>query len=214
MQLYVNNINDKIKKAALRKSLMAVFSPFGKIMDIVAIKTKTLRGQAWVVFAEPSAAAASLRQMQGFPFYDKPMRLQFSRKPSKKALQTLGEAGRLSAAANAPALAEAAAAAAIAPAAAAAEISAVSSELLVSNIPPEVTLEMLGALFSQYAQSTALSGTEAGSAVLQFADEGSATRAFVNLQGFRVTPTHQLLLAYRFTTGSTAISAPSADMEA
>ena len=42
--------------AELKKSLYAVFSQFGKILDIVACKTLN-----------------ALRQMQGFPFYDKPM---------------------------------------------------------------------------------------------------------------------------------------------
>jgi RNA recognition motif-containing protein len=50
-----------------------VFSQFGKILDIVACKTLKLRGQAWVVFDDVTAATNALRQMQGFPFYDKPM---------------------------------------------------------------------------------------------------------------------------------------------
>jgi U2 small nuclear ribonucleoprotein B'' len=188
---------------------MAVFSPFGKIIDIVAMKTKTLRGQAWVVFAEPAAAAASLRQMQGFPFYDKPMRLQFSKKPSKKAVQSLGEAGRQSAAANASALAEAAAVAALAPVATTS--AGTTSALLVRSVPPEVTLEMLTALFSQYGQASATSGSLPGSVVVQFADEGSATRAFQNLQGFRVSPTYQLQLEY---TAAVQAAPTGAEMEA
>jgi RNA recognition motif-containing protein len=59
--------------AELKKSLYAVFSQFGKILDIVACKTLKLRGQAWVVFDDVTAATNALRQMQGFPFYDKPM---------------------------------------------------------------------------------------------------------------------------------------------
>lgn len=59
--------------AELKKSLYAVFSQFGRILDIVALKTLKHRGQAWVVFDEVTAATNALRQMQGFPFYDKPM---------------------------------------------------------------------------------------------------------------------------------------------
>ncbi|KAG6492880.1 hypothetical protein ZIOFF_047850 [Zingiber officinale] len=44
-----------------------------RILDIVALKTPKLRGQAWVVFAEVPAASNAVRQMQRFPFYDKPM---------------------------------------------------------------------------------------------------------------------------------------------
>jgi U2 small nuclear ribonucleoprotein B'' len=98
--IYVNNLPDKIKKegaaarrawahlaahavegadgsvrrrAELKKCLYAIFSQFGKIMDIVAMKTYRLRGQAWIVFADVAASTTALRSMQGFPFFDKPM---------------------------------------------------------------------------------------------------------------------------------------------
>lgn len=51
----------------------AVFSQFGKILEVLAFKTLKHKGQAWVVFDEVSSASNALRQMQGFPFYDKPM---------------------------------------------------------------------------------------------------------------------------------------------
>ena len=42
-------------------------------MDIVAMKTMKMRGQAFVVFKELASATNALRQLQGFPFYNKPM---------------------------------------------------------------------------------------------------------------------------------------------
>ena len=57
----------------LKKSLHAVFSQFGKILEVLAFKTLKHKGQAWVVFESVSSASNALRQMQGFPFYDKPM---------------------------------------------------------------------------------------------------------------------------------------------
>lgn len=42
-------------------------------MDVVALKTPKLRGQAWVAFLEVTSASNAVRQMQNFPFYDKPM---------------------------------------------------------------------------------------------------------------------------------------------
>ena len=72
-QLYINNLNEKVKKAALKKNLYAVFAQFGRIVDIVAAKTDHLRGQAWIVFGDASSTTNALRAMQGFPFYDKPM---------------------------------------------------------------------------------------------------------------------------------------------
>lgn len=57
----------------LKKSLYAIFSQFGEILDIVALKTLKMRGQAFVIFKEIGSATNALRSMQGFPFYDKPM---------------------------------------------------------------------------------------------------------------------------------------------
>ena len=60
-------------RAELKKCLYAIFSQFGKIVDIVALKTYRLRGQAWIVFSDVSASTNALRSMQGFPFFEKPM---------------------------------------------------------------------------------------------------------------------------------------------
>lgn len=57
----------------LKRSLYALFSQFGQIVDIVAMKTMKMRGQAFVIFKELTAATNALRQLQGFPFYNKPM---------------------------------------------------------------------------------------------------------------------------------------------
>uniref|UniRef100_H2Y5W0 RRM domain-containing protein n=1 Tax=Ciona savignyi TaxID=51511 RepID=H2Y5W0_CIOSA len=81
--IYANNLNEKIKKEG--KSLYAIFSQFGQILDIVALKTLKMRGQAFVIFKEISSATNALRSMQGFPFYDKPMVLNllaYSKKDS------------------------------------------------------------------------------------------------------------------------------------
>lgn len=80
--IYINNLNEKIKKPELKKSLYAIFSQFGQIMDIIALKTLKMRGQAFVIFKEISSATNALRTMQGFPFYDKPMRINYSKTDS------------------------------------------------------------------------------------------------------------------------------------
>jgi U1 small nuclear ribonucleoprotein A len=77
MTIYINNLNEKTKLDKLKKYMYAVFSQFGKIVDVIALKTLKHRGQAWVVFDEVSAATNALSQMQGFPFYDKPKRIQY-----------------------------------------------------------------------------------------------------------------------------------------
>ncbi|XP_063234340.1 U1 small nuclear ribonucleoprotein A [Bacillus rossius redtenbacheri] len=80
--IYINNLNEKVKKEELKKSLYAIFSQFGQILDIVAMKTHKMRGQAFVIFKEINSATNALRSMQGFPFYDKPMRIQYCKTDS------------------------------------------------------------------------------------------------------------------------------------
>jgi RNA recognition motif-containing protein len=80
--IYINNLNEKIKKEELKKSLYAIFSQFGQILDIIAMKTLKMRGQAFVIFKEINSATNALRSMQGFPFYEKPMRINYSKTDS------------------------------------------------------------------------------------------------------------------------------------
>lgn len=82
MTIYINNINEKIKIDELKKSLNAVFSQFGKILDVLAFKTLKHKGQAWVIFEDVASATEALKRMQGFPFYDKPMRIQYAKTKS------------------------------------------------------------------------------------------------------------------------------------
>lgn len=57
----------------LKKALHAIFSQFGQILDIVALRNKKMRGQAFIIFKEINSATSALLAMQGFPFFDKPM---------------------------------------------------------------------------------------------------------------------------------------------
>uniref|UniRef100_A0A8D0HS77 Small nuclear ribonucleoprotein polypeptide A n=1 Tax=Sphenodon punctatus TaxID=8508 RepID=A0A8D0HS77_SPHPU len=66
----------------LKKSLYAIFSQFGQILDILVSRSLKMRGQAFVIFKEISSATNALRSMQGFPFYDKPMRIQYAKSDS------------------------------------------------------------------------------------------------------------------------------------
>ena len=77
--IYVSNLYERLKKDELKQALYAAFTQFGKILDVVVMKTYRLRGQAWVVFEDVPAATNALRLMQGFPFYDKPMRIAYAK---------------------------------------------------------------------------------------------------------------------------------------
>uniref|UniRef100_A0A0E0KYM6 Kinesin-like protein n=1 Tax=Oryza punctata TaxID=4537 RepID=A0A0E0KYM6_ORYPU len=80
--IYINNLNEKIKLEELKKSLRAVFSQFGKILDVLAFKTLKHKGQAWVVFEDVASATEALKSMQDFPFHNKPMRIQYAKTKS------------------------------------------------------------------------------------------------------------------------------------
>lgn len=80
--IYINNLNEKVKKEELKKALYAIFNQFGSILDVVALKTLKMRGQAFIVFKDIPSATNALRSMQGFPFYDKPMRIAYCKSKS------------------------------------------------------------------------------------------------------------------------------------
>jgi U2 small nuclear ribonucleoprotein B'' len=71
--LYINNLNDKINKDEIRSQLYALFTTYGKLVDVVATKTPKMRGQAFLVFTDLASATAALRACDGMIFYNKPM---------------------------------------------------------------------------------------------------------------------------------------------
>lgn len=71
--LYINNLNDKVNKEELRSQLYALFTTYGKIIDVVASKSPKMRGQAFLVFTDLAAATTAMRACEGMMFYDKPM---------------------------------------------------------------------------------------------------------------------------------------------
>ena len=71
--LYINNLNDKLSKEQLKHSLYLLFSQFGTILDIVALKTERMRGQAWVSYLSVQNATDAMNKLQGFDFFGKPM---------------------------------------------------------------------------------------------------------------------------------------------
>ncbi|ELK02305.1 U1 small nuclear ribonucleoprotein A [Pteropus alecto] len=58
----------KIKKDELKKSLYAIFSQFGQILDILVSRSLKMSGQAFAAFKEVSNTTNALHSLQGFPF--------------------------------------------------------------------------------------------------------------------------------------------------
>merc|ERR1712106_314533 len=200
--VYINNLNEKIKKDDLKKSLYAIFSQFGQILDIVALKTLKMRGQAFVIFKEISAATNALRSMQGFPFYDKPMRIGYSKsdsdiiakmkgtfteRPKKAPGETKkkskkpktgggGGVGGQGGVDNAPP----------------------NQILFLTNLPTETNEMMLSMLFNQFPgfKEVRLVPGRHDIAFVEFENEMQSAAAKDALQGFKITPTHAMKIAF------------------
>ncbi|VDN16520.1 unnamed protein product [Dibothriocephalus latus] len=69
--LYVNNLNDKLGKTDLKRALYYLFSQHGRIIDIIAMKTPKMRGQAFIIYQNINSATSALRVLQGFQFFQK-----------------------------------------------------------------------------------------------------------------------------------------------
>ncbi|TFK28789.1 RNA-binding domain-containing protein [Coprinopsis marcescibilis] len=80
--IYINNLNDKITKDELKTQLYALFTTYGKIIDIVASKSPKMRGQAFLVFSDLAGATTAMRACEGMLFYDKPLHIAYAKTKS------------------------------------------------------------------------------------------------------------------------------------
>ncbi|KAF6836870.1 RNA binding domain protein [Colletotrichum plurivorum] len=81
--LYVTNLpSSKIQKDDLRAELYLLFSTYGPVLDIVAMKTMKMRGQAHITFRDIQTATQAMRSLEGFEFLDRPMTIQYAKSKS------------------------------------------------------------------------------------------------------------------------------------
>ncbi|CAG8956077.1 hypothetical protein HYFRA_00011861 [Hymenoscyphus fraxineus] len=81
--LYVTNLpSSKIQKEDLRKSLYSLFSTYGPVLDVVALRTAKMRGQAHIVFRDVQTSTQAMRDLQGFEFFGKEMQIQYAKSKS------------------------------------------------------------------------------------------------------------------------------------
>eukprot|EP00008_Paramoeba_atlantica_P011325 CAMPEP_0201492280 /NCGR_PEP_ID=MMETSP0151_2-20130828/32506_1 /ASSEMBLY_ACC=CAM_ASM_000257 /TAXON_ID=200890 /ORGANISM="Paramoeba atlantica, Strain 621/1 / CCAP 1560/9" /LENGTH=234 /DNA_ID=CAMNT_0047879007 /DNA_START=53 /DNA_END=757 /DNA_ORIENTATION=- len=222
--LYVSNLREKVKKEELKKSLYAVFSQFGPILDVVALKTSRMRGQAFIVFKDIGSATNALREMQAFPFYDRPMRIAYAKTKSDAVLRAEGtyEEDRqrriekrkaMKAAVEArvrqsnvgeppekrPRLESTSSSSSSAPASTPKPQSAPPNKILfVENLPPqcsELALSTLFKHFTGFKEVRFLPGM-VGKAFVEFMTEGQAGQAMSSLQNFKVTPDYLMVISY------------------
>ena len=171
--------------------------------------------QAWVCFADVGAASTALRQMNDFPFYDKPMKIQFAKDKSDAARKAEGsfsgprEKRKREGAGGAPSAKRIATEAAVGSTTAVSGAVSVaapappaltaipSPTLLVTGLPSEVNKEMLQALFGAFAGLREVRHVpERGLALVDYESEATATPALLALNNFQVTPSAKLSVAY------------------
>ncbi|KAF6174079.1 hypothetical protein GIB67_020261 [Kingdonia uniflora] len=221
--IYIKNLNEKVKKEELKRSLYTLFSQYGRILDVVALKTAKLRGQAWVVFSEVPAASNAVRQMQSFPFYDKPMRIQYAKTKSdcvakaegtfvereKKKKQeekadkkrkaedtqqsTAGANGTNGQSNGGPAASFRQGKPGTQDATA-----APNNILFIQNLPHETTSTMLQMLFQQYPgfKEVRMIDAKPGIAFVEFGDDVQSSIALQALHGFKITPQNPMAINY------------------
>lgn len=81
--LYITNLpSAKIQKADLRTALYMLFSTYGPVLDIVALKTSKMRGQAHVVFRDIQAATQAMRSLEGQTFLGRELKIQYAKSKS------------------------------------------------------------------------------------------------------------------------------------
>lgn len=72
--LYVTNLpSAKIQKEDLRTALYMLFSTYGSVLDVVALKTMKMRGQAHIVYKDIQTATQAMRALNGFEFFGREM---------------------------------------------------------------------------------------------------------------------------------------------
>ncbi|KAI2619231.1 RNA-binding domain-containing protein [Hypoxylon sp. NC1633] len=88
--VYVRNLDERVKPEALKETLGAIFSEYGTIVDIVAKRNLKAKGQAFVVFDRPEAAALAVEEIQGFELFDKPIHVALARTRSDATVLRTG----------------------------------------------------------------------------------------------------------------------------
>src|SRR4051812_18187520 len=72
--LYVTNLpSAKIQKEDLRTALYMIFSTYGPVLDVVALRTMAMRGQAHIVYRDIQTATQAMRSLDGFELFGRPM---------------------------------------------------------------------------------------------------------------------------------------------
>lgn len=221
--IYITNVFDKTSKIELKKLLHCLFSQFGRILDIVCVKCRALRGQAWIVFGDVASATNAMSNMQGFPLLEKPIKIQYAKGKSDvvakregsypqkgkdvkrkkigpanvKAEKDVGKKGVTSTSKSQQENVRGG------PAGASDEggkedRAPPNKILFVENLPEGTNGDMLGMLFKQYPgyKEVRMVESRPGIAFVEFEMSQQGGLAIDGLQGFKIDPQHSMKISY------------------
>jgi RNA recognition motif-containing protein len=172
------------------------------------LKTLKMRGQAFIVFGDVNSASSALRSMQGFPFYDKPMRIAYARDQSDliaKRLGTYVERPKRDPNSKEKSVSvkkdKSKPAEPITPQAAlnASLLNDVPNKILfLTNLPEGTEESMVQMLFQPFAgfNEVRLVPGRSDIAFVEFENEQLATMAKEALQGFKIGPNNPVKITY------------------
>ncbi|CAD7675075.1 unnamed protein product [Nyctereutes procyonoides] len=185
--IYINNLNEKIKKDELKKSLYAIFSQFGQILDILA----------FVIFKEVSCATNALRSIIQYAKTDSDIIAKMKgtfveqdckwekRKPKSQETPAAKKAVQDPARGHAPT-------------AALCQENPPNHFLFLTNLPKETNELMLSMLFNQFPgfKKVRLDPGWHDITFVEFDNEVQAGAARDALQGFKITQNNAMKISF------------------
>ncbi|CAD6210802.1 unnamed protein product [Miscanthus lutarioriparius] len=219
--IYLNNLNEKVKKEELKRSLYALCSQYGRILDVVALKTQKLRGKhGWclaklqllpmlsvdckTLIYTAKKCEYNMQKQNQIVLQKKMVLMLLRRKGRSKRRKLLRKSDLVEEAQQAGP--NASAAQSNGTGYQASRLGKVSQEppappnniLFIQNLPDQTTSMMLQILFQQYPGFREVRMIEAkpGIAFVEFEDDGQSMVAMQALQGFKITPENPMAISY------------------
>jgi len=202
--LYVHNLNERIKLDVMKKSLEAIFSPFGEILEISIKKNLRMRGQAFVVMKDVESATRALNVIQGFPFYNKLLDIQYARIDSDIIAKMEGnyeqqkrkreeEKERRLKEAKKPKETPV-----VQPAVAPVVYEIPNNILFIQNLPSDATKQSVSLLFQQYPgfKEVRLVPGKKDLAFIEYDNEQYAAIAKQNLNGYQMSESNAIKVSF------------------
>lgn len=171
-----------------------------------------MRGQAFVIFKEITSATNALQSMQGFPFYDRPMRIAYARSESDVIARLKGtyverpkatksdepkKKKKDKSGSKVPSFQQPALGPGGIPQSALVD-AAPNNILFLTGLPEETNEFMLTVLFQQFPgfKEVRLVPGRHDIAFVEFENEFQSGSAKDALQGFKITPTHAIKITF------------------